>query len=88
MLAEGYAATSLLTFYGPPSPPVAEFGEPERWTFRPPVALVGEGLAFGPPGFGEALSRLYPDVKPLQTLRRRVGDVELEPYVLFSVRGN
>jgi 4-amino-4-deoxy-L-arabinose transferase-like glycosyltransferase len=88
VLAEGYAATSLLAFYGPPQPPVAEFGEPERWTFRPPIALSGEGLAFGPPGFGEALARVYADVKPLQTLRRRVGGVELEPYVLFSVRGN
>ena len=87
VLAEGYAATSLLAFYGPPSPPVAQAGEPERWTFRPPVALAGEGLAFGPPGFGEALGRLYADVKPLQTLRRRVGSVELEPYVLFSVAG-
>ncbi len=88
VLAQGYAATSLLTFYGPPSPPVAEFGEPERWTFRPPVALAGQGVAFGPPGFGAALARLYPEVKPLRTLRRRVGGVELEPYVLFTVRGN
>jgi 4-amino-4-deoxy-L-arabinose transferase-like glycosyltransferase len=88
VLAEGYAATSLLSFYGPPSPPVAQVGEPERWTFRPPLALAGEGLAFGGPGFGEALGRLYPHVKPLQILRRRVGGVELEPYVLFSVRGN
>jgi 4-amino-4-deoxy-L-arabinose transferase-like glycosyltransferase len=83
VLAEGYAATSLLTFYGPPSPPVAQAGDPQRWTFRPPVTLTGEGLAFGPPNFGEALAPTYPDVKPLQTLRRRVGGVELEPYVLF-----
>ena len=87
VLAQGYAATSLLSFYGPPSPPVAQAGEPERWTFRPPLALGGEGLAFGAPGFAVALGRLYPDVKPLQILRRRVGGVELEPYVLFSVSG-
>ena len=87
VLAEGYAATSLLSFYGPTAPPVAQAGEPERWTFRPPVALDGEGLAFGPPGFAEALARRYLEVKPVQTLRRRVGGVELEPYVLFSVGG-
>ncbi len=85
VLAEGYAATSLLSFYGLAAPEVAEAGEPERWTFRPPVDAHGPGLAFGRPGFAETLGRLYARVTPLQTLHRRVGGVELEPYMLFAV---
>ncbi len=87
VVAQGYAATSLLSFYGPPAPQVVQAGEPERWAFRPPVVLKGEGLAFGSPDFADALRPLYPRVKPLQILRRRVSGVELEPYVLFSVGG-
>jgi hypothetical protein len=85
VLAEGYAATSLLSFYGPGSPPVAELGEPERWTFRPPVDVSGEGLAFGRQNMAEALARAHLRATPLATLRRRVGGVELESYTLFAV---
>jgi 4-amino-4-deoxy-L-arabinose transferase-like glycosyltransferase len=87
VLAEGYAATSLLSFYGGRTQPVVQAGEPERWTFRPPVAHAGEGLAFGSPSFAATLGRLYARVRPLQTLHRRAGGLELEPYVLFSVEG-
>jgi 4-amino-4-deoxy-L-arabinose transferase-like glycosyltransferase len=85
VLAEGYAATSLLSFYGPVSPEVAELGEPERWTFRPQVDLVGEGLAFGRPDMAEALDRAHFRATPVATLRRRVCGVELESYTLFAV---
>ena len=85
VLAHGYAATSLLTFYGPPTPEVVEAEEPERWTFRPPVATDGVGLAFGPAAFEEELARRYAHVEAIETLRRRVGDVELESYTLFRV---
>ncbi len=87
VLAQGYAATSLLSFYGPPSPEVAEAGEPQRWTFRPAIDVSGDGLGFGPPSFADELARRYDRVTPLTTLRRRVGSVELEPYVLFSIAG-
>jgi hypothetical protein len=85
VLAEGYAATSLLAFYGPTSPPVAELGEPERWTFRPAVDLSGEGLAFGRADMAEALARAHLHATPLTILRRRVGGVELEAYTLYAV---
>jgi 4-amino-4-deoxy-L-arabinose transferase-like glycosyltransferase len=85
ILAEGYAATSLLSYYGPGAPPVAELGEPERWSFRPPVDLSGPGLAFGRPGMAEALARAHLRATPLATLRRRVGGVELETYTLFAI---
>ena len=87
LIAQGYAATSLLSFYGSPSPDVVEAGEPERWTFRPPVKVSGEGLAFGSPSFADELARRYDHVAPLATLRRRVGGVERERYVLFSISG-
>jgi len=85
VLAEGYAATSLLTFYGPGFPEVAELGEPERWTFRPPVNVAGAGLAFGRTDMAEALDRDHFRATPVATLRRRVGGVELESYTLFAV---
>ncbi len=85
LLAHGYAATSLLTFYGPLSPQVVEAEEPERWTFRPPVSTDGVGLAFGPASFEEELARRFGHVEAIETLRRRVGDVELESYTLFRV---
>ena len=85
VLTQGYAATSLLSFYGPPAAKIAEFGEPERWTFKPPVATGGEGLAFGRPDMAQALARTYAHVTPLASLRRRVGAIELEAYTLFAI---
>ena len=85
VLAEGYAATSLLSFYGPAGARVAELGEPERWSFRPRVEIDGEALAFGRADFIDTLRRRFADVTPLRTFRRRVGAVELEPYALFAL---
>jgi 4-amino-4-deoxy-L-arabinose transferase-like glycosyltransferase len=85
LLAHGYAATSLLTYYGPPSSEVVEAEEPERWTFRPPVATDGVGLALGPAAFEEELARRYAHVEVIETVRRRVGESELESYTLFRV---
>jgi hypothetical protein len=85
VLAHGYAATSLLTFYGGDAPPVVEAEEPERWTFRPPVALEGQGLAFGPAAFAEQLTRRFRRVEMLETTERRAGATPLESYVLFWV---
>jgi len=85
LLAHGYAATSLLTFYGPQAPEVVEAEEPERWTFRPSVVTDGVGLAFGPAEFEEELAQRYAHVEAIETLRRRVGDAELESYTLFRV---
>ena len=36
LLAHGYAATSLLTYYGPTAPPVFQAEERARWLFEPP----------------------------------------------------
>ena len=85
VLAEGYAATSLLSFYLPPTLLAVEAGEPERWTFRPPVDLKPPGLAFGRPDFAQDLARRYARVTKLATLSRRVGGVEQESYAVFAV---
>ena len=84
VLAKGYAATSLLTYYGAPA---TQAGEPERWRFRPPVSVYGEGLAFGPPDFGAELKSRFGRVTPLETVARRVAGREMESYRLFSVSG-
>lgn len=86
MLAEGYAATSLLSFYTP-GVPVIEDGEPQRWTFRPPVETGGAGLAFGRPGFAAELAQRYAHVTPLAEVRRRTGGEELESYGVVGVEG-
>jgi 4-amino-4-deoxy-L-arabinose transferase-like glycosyltransferase len=85
VLAHGYAATSLLSYYGPGDLPVVEAEEPERWTFRAPPRVEGEGLAFGPPGFAEELARRFGRVEAVATLQREVGAAGLEKYGLFRV---
>jgi 4-amino-4-deoxy-L-arabinose transferase-like glycosyltransferase len=85
VLAHGYAATSLLTWYGPGDIEVIEAEEPERWTFRAAPRVEGEGLAFGPPGFAEELARRFLRVEAAATLQREVGAAGLERYTLFEV---
>ena len=87
VLADGYAATSLVSFYGPAEAQVGELGEPERWTFRPALDINGDGLVLIRPAFADQLGAMFAHVEPLQTLQRRVGGVEAEPYVLYSVAG-
>jgi 4-amino-4-deoxy-L-arabinose transferase-like glycosyltransferase len=83
--AQGYAATSLLSFYGAPTLTVVEYAEPDRWSFRPPVLIQGKRLVFGPPGLAKELSGLFAKVTPIRTIRRRVGGAVLESYALFEV---
>ncbi len=87
VLSDGYAATSLLSFYGPAGAEIGELGEPERWTFRPALDASGAGLALVRPAFADQLGRLFAHVEPLQSLHRRVAGVEREPYALYSVAG-
>ena len=84
ILAEGYAATALLTFYGS-GPPVIEDGEPQRWGFRPPVDTQGPGLVFAREPCRESAR---PTCATAKTLRRQVGGVELEGYTLSPVGGD
>ena len=89
VIARGYAATSLLTYYGDGALPVAELGEPERWLFAPPVPLppAAPGLAFGEAGrgFGDDLRARFRIVAPLGGLTRRQGGAEVEAYEAYRV---
>ena len=79
------AATALLTYYGAAGPEVAEAGEPQRWTLRPPVALAGAGLAFGRADSEPEWRRRFARATPLATLSRRVGGADVETFSIFRV---
>jgi hypothetical protein len=77
VLAHGYAATSLLTYYGEGSLPVVQLDERARWSFEAPPSealFAAPGLAFGAAnsGFGARLPR-------------RAEGTEVETYLLFRV---
>lgn len=87
ILARGYAATSLLTYYGQAEPPVFQADERERWAFRPPLdqaVFAAPGIAFGEAnrGFATELSTRFGHVEEVARLSRdsegaRVGEFEL-----------
>jgi hypothetical protein len=84
VLAKGYAATSLLSYYGAPA---MQAGETDRWGFRPSVPISGEGLAFGPLDFADELKVRFARVTALGSVARKAGAMELESYGLFWVSG-
>jgi 4-amino-4-deoxy-L-arabinose transferase-like glycosyltransferase len=88
VLARGYAATSLLTYYGDPTLPVAQSEDPQRWIFAPPALnLSTPGLAFGEAGrgYGDELKARFRTVALIGTLSRRQGGAEVGAYELFRV---
>ena len=89
VIARGYAATSLLTYYGGGAAPVAELGECDRWIFEPPPGLpvTAPGLAFGDAGrgFGDELKAKFRSVEPLGGLERRQGGAAVETFELYRV---
>jgi hypothetical protein len=85
VLVQGYADTSLLSYYGPDRPAVAQADEPERWTFRPPIAKAGVGLAFGRSNFDEGLRRRFASVMRVDQIQRDVFGEKLEAYSIFIV---
>jgi hypothetical protein len=90
VLTQGYALTSLMTYYGDPSIAVVQPDQRMRWIFEPdpPQALfAAPGLALGEAGKGfEAdLQRRFRSVEPAGVLeRRRAGDA-IAAYELFRV---
>ncbi len=85
LLAQSYAGTALLSYYGFGRPEVAEAGAPERWTFRPPIDQSGPGLAFGHPDFEAQLRRRFAKVTALTDVRRRVFGLDVEDFRVFWV---
>jgi 4-amino-4-deoxy-L-arabinose transferase-like glycosyltransferase len=90
ILTQGYALTSLMTYYGDPSIPVIQPDQRMRWIFapEPPEPLFAErGLALGEPGrnFDFDLKRRFRVVESAGALlRRRAGGV-IASYELYRV---
>lgn len=79
IVTQGYATTALLTFYG--HLPVIAIDEPQRWQFRPDMALKGKGIGFA----SSSVDRLHKPVMRLQTLTRQVAKTRLEAYDVFLI---
>ena len=90
VLAHGYAATSLLTYYGANAPPVIQAEERARWSFEPPpdAALFAKpGLAFGEgtPSFGAELAKKFHHVEVIARLPRLFDGAKVQEFVLYRV---
>jgi hypothetical protein len=90
VLTQGYALTSLMTYYGDPALPVAQPEQRMRWIFEshPPETLfAAPGLALGEPGrhFDLFMKQRYRKVEPAGLSQRRQAGGTLEAYELYRV---
>src|SRR5271166_103388 len=90
VLTQGYAITSLITYYGDPSIAVVQPEQRIRWVFEPapPEALFASpGLALGEAGgrFDLILKMRFRTVDAAGTLTRRRGGAAAETYELYRV---
>ena len=78
VLTQGYALTSLMTYYGDPAHPVVQPEQRMRWIFEPEPSesmFAAPGLALGEPGrhFDLILKMRFREVEPAGLLERRAG---------------
>jgi 4-amino-4-deoxy-L-arabinose transferase-like glycosyltransferase len=90
VLTQGYALTSLMTYYGDPALPLVQPEQRMRWIFErePPESLfAAPGLALGEPGrhFDLILRMRFREVEPAGLLQRRQAGGALEAYELYRV---
>ena len=90
VLTQGYALTSLMTYYGDPAIPVVQPEQRMRWIFeaQPPESLfTAPGLALGEPGrhFDLILKMRFRAVAPAGLLQRRQAGGTLEAYELYRI---
>ncbi len=90
VLTQGYALTSLMTYYGDPAIAVVQPEQRMRWIFepQPPETLfAAPGLALGEPGrhFDLILKMRFRKVEPAGLLQRRQAGDALESYELYRV---
>jgi Dolichyl-phosphate-mannose-protein mannosyltransferase len=90
VLTQGYALTSLMTYYGDPAIPVVQPEQRMRWIFEPAPSeslFMAPGLAIGEPGrrFDLILKMRFRDVEPAGLLNRRGAGGTIEPYELYRV---
>ena len=90
VLTQGYALTSLMTYYGDPAIPVVQPEQRIRWIFEPKPpeqTFAAPGLALGEPGrhFDLILKMRYAKVEPAGLLQRRGAGGTLQAYELYRV---
>ena len=90
VLAHGYAATSLLTYYGANALPVIQAEERARWLFEPPpeeALFAGPGLAFGEAtrDFGAQLGKKFRHVDEIARLPRLFDNAKVQEFTLYRV---
>jgi 4-amino-4-deoxy-L-arabinose transferase-like glycosyltransferase len=90
VLTQGYALTSLMTYYGDPSIATVQPEQRMRWIFEPepPETLfAAPGLALGEPGrhFDLIMKMRFREVTPAGSLQRRQAGGTLEAYELYRV---
>jgi 4-amino-4-deoxy-L-arabinose transferase-like glycosyltransferase len=90
VLTQGYALTSLMTYYGDPAIAVVQPEQRMRWIFepQPPETLfAAPGLALGEPGrhFDLILGMRFRKVEPAGLLQRRQAGGTLDAYELYRV---
>ena len=90
VLTQGYALTSLMTYYGDPGIAVVQPQQRMRWIFEPrprEPMFAAPGLALGEPGrhFDLILGLRFRKVEPAGLLERRAAGGTLETYELYRV---
>ena len=90
VLTQGYALTSLMTYYGDPAIAIVQPEQRMRWIFEPapPETLfAAPGLAVGEPGrhFDLILKMRFREVEAAGLLQRRRAGGTLETYELYRV---
>ena len=90
VLTQGYALTSLMTYYGDPAIAIVQPDQRMRWIFEPdpPQALfAAPGLALGEAGkgFEVELKGRFLSVEPAGVLERRRAGVSIASYDLYRV---
>ena len=90
ILTQGYALTSLMTYYGDPALPVVQPEQRMRWIFEPhppETLLAAPGLALGEPDrhFDLFMKQRFRKVEPAGLLQRRQAGGTLEAYELYRV---
>jgi Dolichyl-phosphate-mannose-protein mannosyltransferase len=90
VVTQGYALTSLMTYYGDPAIPIVQPEQRMRWIFapQPPESLFTRpGLALGEEGrrFDLTLKMRFREVEPAGVIERRRAGGAIQTYELYRV---
>ena len=90
VLTQGYALSSLMTYYGDPAIAILQPEQRMRWIFepQPPETLfAAPGLALGEAGrrFDLILKMRFREVEPAGLMERRRAGESIEAYELYRV---